>query len=168
MDAITMLKDDHKTVKKLFREFEKADEGRKKRIADQIVEELSVHSALEEQIFYPAARESLPDGDTVLEAVEEHHVVAWICSELMGMDTDDERFEPKVIVMKEMVEHHIKEEEDEMFPKMREALGRKVLQEIGARMEEAKPSMPREPQPRPGNAPVESIISLDEPVPAER
>ncbi|MDP9867898.1 MULTISPECIES: hemerythrin domain-containing protein [Streptosporangium] len=149
MDAIVLLKDDHKTVEKLFKEFEKAGDGahqRKREIVDKIIEELTVHAHIEEEIFYPAAREGAPGTtDHILESVEEHHVVVWILSELKGMDPADERFDAKVTVLMENVRHHVKEEEEDWFPKVREAMGRKVLQEIGERMEKAKAGAPREP-----------------------
>ena len=149
MDAITLLKDDHKTVEKLFKELEKAG-GRafktKRKLADQVIEELTTHAYIEETVFYPAARKAVPDtAGHVLESIEEHHVVVWMLSELAGMDPADERFTAKVTVLIENVEHHIEEEEQEWFPKVREALGRKQLAEIGERLVAAKEKAPRTP-----------------------
>ncbi|WP_245757168.1 hemerythrin domain-containing protein [Amycolatopsis xylanica] len=146
-DAIVLLKEDHKTVEKLFKRFEKSeDSGEKREIADSIIEELTVHAHIEEEIFYPAAREAAPDTkDHVLESVEEHHVVVWMLSELAGMSPEDERFDAKVTVLIENVRHHVEEEEDEWFPEVRKAMGRKALQELGARMIEAKADAPRDP-----------------------
>ncbi|MGC5014457.1 hemerythrin domain-containing protein [Streptosporangium sp. DT93] len=149
MDAIVLLKDDHKTVEKLFKEFEKAGEQAyktKQEIVGRIVEELTAHAYIEEQIFYPAAREGAPDtSDHVLESVEEHHVVVWMLSELTGLDPKDERFDAKVSVLMENVRHHVEEEEEEWFPKVREAMGRKRLQELGEEMAKAKADAPRDP-----------------------
>ncbi|WP_370962418.1 hemerythrin domain-containing protein [Amycolatopsis sp. cg9] len=148
-DAIVLLKNDHKTVEKLFKEFEKAGEGahrEKRRIADSIIEELTVHAYIEEEIFYPAAREAVPETkDHVLESVEEHHVVVWMLSELLGMDPADETFDAKVTVLTENVRHHVEEEEDEWFPEVRSAMGRKRLQELGQRMIDARSGAPENP-----------------------
>jgi hemerythrin-like domain-containing protein len=149
MDAITLLKQDHKTVEGLFKKFEKAGEGAKKTqrdLADKIVEELSVHAAIEEEVFYPAVRQALEEEeDTILEGLEEHHVAKILLSEIAGMDAEDERFRPKVTVLIESVRHHVEEEEKELFPEVRQAMGRKRLGEIGERLEEAKKSAPTEP-----------------------
>jgi hemerythrin-like domain-containing protein len=149
MDAITLLKQDHKTVEGLFKKFQKAGEGAKKTqqdLADRIVEELSVHTAIEEQVFYPAVREALEEEeDTILEGIEEHHIAKVLLSEISNMDPEDERFRAKVTVLIESVRHHVEEEEKELFPEVRKALGRKKLGEIGDQLEEAKQSAPKLP-----------------------
>ncbi len=157
MDAITLLRNDHKTVEKLFKQFEKSEEsdakGRRK-LVDQMIEELSVHATIEEQVFYPAVREDVPDtNDIVLEGLEEHHIVKWTLSELQGMDPDHERFEPKVTVLMESVRHHVKEEEGELFPEVRKTLGRKRLGQIGEAMEQLKKGAPTEPRPEAPDTP---------------
>ena len=148
-DAIVLLKNDHKTVEKLFKQFEKAGEDaydEKRRIADSIIEELTVHAYIEEEIFYPAAREAVPQTkDHILESVEEHHVVVWMLSELLGMDPKEETFDAKVTVLTENVRHHVEEEEDEWFPEVRSAMGRKQLQELGQRMIDARSKAPKNP-----------------------
>lgn len=148
-DAIVLLKDDHKTVEKIFKQFEKADENalqEKRKLVDSMIEELTVHTYIEEEIFYPAARAAAPDTkDHVLESVEEHHVVVWLLSELAGMDPSDETFDAKVTVLTENVRHHVEEEEEEWFPEVRKAMGRKKLQELGERMIAAKSDAPRDP-----------------------
>jgi hemerythrin superfamily protein len=162
MDAITLLKDDHKTVERLFKRFEKAGDhayAEKRRITDQIIEELSKHAAIEEQLFYPATRATVPDTeDIALESMEEHHVVKWVLSEIEDMDPEHERFDAKVTVMIENVRHHVEEEEDEYFPKVREALSRKALQELGDAMESAKKIAPTRPHPRMPDTPPGNII----------
>ncbi|MFF3752447.1 hemerythrin domain-containing protein [Streptomyces sp. NPDC002018] len=149
MDAIVLLKDDHKTVEKLFKEFEKAGENAhktKRRIADKVIEELTVHTWIEEEVFYPAARKAVPQTtDHVLESVEEHHVVLWMLSELAGLDPADERFDAKMTVLMENVRHHVEEEEQEWFPQVRAALGRNRLVELGEELAAAKPTAPRDP-----------------------
>ncbi|HLM72741.1 MAG TPA: hemerythrin domain-containing protein, partial [Polyangiaceae bacterium] len=134
MNAITLLKADHKTVKTLFKQFERLGDNaksEKKKIVERIIKELAVHAVIEEQVLYPAARKAAPDSeDTVLEALEEHHIVKWTLSELENMSPDAERFDAKVAVLIESVRHHIEEEEGELFPKIREALGRKELEAL--------------------------------------
>ncbi len=148
-DAIVLLKDDHKTVEKLFKEFEQAG-GRahvtKRRLVDSVISELTTHAYIEETIFYPAAREAVPQTtDHVLESVEEHHVVMWMLSELSKLAPEAENFDAKVTVLIENVRHHVKEEEQDWFPQVRAAMGRKQLQELGARMAEAKADAPSDP-----------------------
>ncbi|MGW6486792.1 hemerythrin domain-containing protein [Streptomyces sp. NPDC055056] len=149
MDGIVLLKDDHKTVEKLFKQFEKAGENahaEKRKIADQVIEELTTHTFIEEKIFYPAAREAAPDTkDHVLESVEEHHVVLWMLSELKSLDAADERFDAKMTVLIENVRHHVEEEEKEWFPDVRKAMGRNRLTELGEQMEKAKKNAPSDP-----------------------
>ncbi|MFJ1604583.1 hemerythrin domain-containing protein [Streptomyces sp. NPDC088253] len=149
MDGIVLLKEDHKTVEKLFKQFEKAGDDahtEKRKIADQVIEELTTHTWIEEKIFYPAAREADPDTkDDVLESVEEHHVVLWMLSELKDLDPADERFDAKMTVLMENVRHHVEEEEKEWFPDVRKAMGRNRLTELGEQMEAAKKKAPGEP-----------------------
>jgi len=158
VDAIVLLKEDHKTVERLFKQFEKTgedDHATKRRLVDQIIEELSVHAFIEEQIFYPEARQAVPETkDQVLESLEEHHIVKWVLSELQDLDPSDERFDAKVTVLMENVRHHVEEEEQEWFPEVRKGLGRKALQEIGTRLDEAKQTAPRDPHPRAADEPA--------------
>jgi|SRR6476660_1080786 len=147
-DAIVLLKQDHKDVQKLFREFEQADDARTRgRVVGQIIEALTVHTYLENECMYPQVRELLPDlEDDVLESYEEHHVVDLLCAELADMDPADERYPAKATVLIENVRHHVEEEEQDWFPKVREGLGRKQLQEIGERMIELRDKAPRTPE----------------------
>jgi hemerythrin superfamily protein len=146
-DAIVMLKADHKEVRKMFREFEGASgKQAKNRIVKRILEALTVHTYLENEVMYPEVRKLLPDlEDDVLESYEEHHVADVLCMELATMDADDERFEAKTTVLMENVGHHMDEEEQEWFPKVREGLGRKQLQDLGARMLELRKKAPTKP-----------------------
>ena len=114
--AVELLKEDHEKVQDLFKKFEKAkDESEKEDIADQVDLELRVHSMIEEEILYPALRDI--DSETVAESFEEHGVVEQLLNELATMELGEEQFEAKFKVMQENVEHHIEEEEKEMFPK---------------------------------------------------
>ena len=118
-----MLKNDHQQVEDLFRRFEQAGDrayAEKRQLVDRIIEELSKHAAVEEQVFYPATRMTVPGtDDIVLESVEEHHIVKWELDELKDLDPRDERFDAKVTVLIENVRHHVDEEESEYFPKVR-------------------------------------------------
>ncbi|SCG67841.1 hemerythrin domain-containing protein [Micromonospora inositola] len=148
-DAIVLLKEDHKEMRRLFREFQKAEDGpasRRQELVNQILEALTVHTYLENEVMYPEVRKLLPDlEDDILESYEEHHVADLLCAELAAMDASDERFVAKTTVLIENVEHHVEEEEQEWFPKVREALGRNQLQEIGQRMIDVRVNAPRTP-----------------------
>jgi hypothetical protein len=135
-DAIAMLKRDHEAVKALFDQFEKAERrAEKQKIVKQAIEELRLHSTLEEEIFYPAIREHLKDG-VMNEADEEHHVAKVLIAELDTIGSDNDHFEAKFTVLSESVRHHIKEEEGEMLPKARDL---KIdFQALGQKMERRK------------------------------
>ncbi|MFE6847711.1 hemerythrin domain-containing protein [Streptomyces sp. NPDC057686] len=149
MDAIVLLREDHKTVEKLFKRFEKTSDDdltERRQIADEVIEELTVHAWIEEQVFYPAAREAAPDTtDHILESIEEHHAVVWMLSELKDMEPSDERFKAKMSVLMENVRHHVEEEEQDWFPDVRKAMGRNRLTELGDRLEGEKKKAPRDP-----------------------
>ncbi|MFI6366140.1 hemerythrin domain-containing protein [Nocardia sp. NPDC050630] len=163
-DAIVLLRDDHKAIRKLFREFEKAGQdayATKGRVVDKIIEALTVHTYIENECMYPEVRKLAPDlEDDILESYEEHHVADLLVGELATMKPEDERFTAKTTVLIESVDHHIDEEENEWFPKVREELGRKQLQEIGARMIELKKKAPTSPaQPSALKKTIDAVIS---------
>jgi hypothetical protein len=136
MNATALLKKQHKDVKGLFEEVLEAEDPESRRqLCEQIAHELMVHTKIEEEMFYPAVRE-LGDKaeEMILEAFEEHHVVDLVLAELPQFDPEDERFEAKMTVLQELVEHHVKEEEKEMF-KLAQKIGRTELAELGERME---------------------------------
>jgi hemerythrin superfamily protein len=163
MDAIRLLKDDHKAVEQLFKRFEKAGDNaytEKRAVVDRIIEELSKHAAVEEQLFYPVVRATVPKTDDIaLESLEEHHVVKWVLSELETLDPRDERFDAKVTVLIENVRHHVEEEEDEFFPKVRDELGRNALDDLGSAMEAAKNIAPTHPHPRSPDTPPGNLVA---------
>ena len=163
MDAITLLKADHKTVEQLFKRFEKTGDRahvEQREIVDRIIEELSIHAAVEEQLFYPVARAAVPDVEAItLESLEEHHIVKWVLSELEAMAPTDERFRAKVTVLIENVRHHVKEEENDFFPKVRDELGRSALTELGDAMVGAKKVAPTHPHPRAPDAPPANVLA---------
>ena len=141
-DAIVLLKNDHKTVERLFKQYEKTGDGAKKtkrKLVDQILDELALHATIEEKHFYPEIRRKVEDiDDIVLEGYEEHHVLEMTMAELRVLDVEAENFDAKVTVLIEMVRHHVEEEEQEMFPKVREAMGRTELKDLGDVLEQAK------------------------------
>ncbi len=120
-DALRMLKDDHDKVKGLFEKFESArrDDKKKGEIAQTICKELTVHTQLEEEIFYPAVREAIDDEDVMNEAVVEHGSAKDLIAEIEKMSPDEDMFDAKVKVLGEFVNHHIREEQNEMFPQVR-------------------------------------------------
>lgn len=118
---LAMLKDDHKKVKKLFEEYKGANSRKQQEIADTAVHELEVHAALEEELIYPAIREEIDEDELMNEATEEHHLVHVLIGELKKLDPSDEIFSAKFTLLGELVKHHVKEEEGEMFPKAQKA-----------------------------------------------
>ena len=147
MDAITLLKTDHDKVKKLLNELETTTErGVKTRseLFATIKGELTVHEAIEEEIFYPELKAHPKAKDVVLEGFQEHHVVDLLMGELESLDVSDEAWGAKAIVMKENIEHHIEEEEGDMFKKARQVFDRQELEDLGERMAERKTTAGRE------------------------
>jgi hemerythrin-like domain-containing protein len=163
-DAIVMLKNDHKEILGVFKDFEKAGDGALKtkgRLVDRMIELLTVHTYVENEVMYPRVRELVPDlEDDVLESYEEHHVADVLVTELSVMKPEDERFTAKTTVLIENVRHHIEEEETEWFPQVRAALGRRTLQELGEEMAEARKKAPRRPsQPSALKKTIDAVIS---------
>jgi len=162
VDAIALLKQDHREVEQLFKRFEKAGDSaykEKGRLVASMIEALSRHAAIEEMVFYPAVRREVPRQESsVLEALEEHHVVKWLLSELEGMAPGAERFDAKVSVLMESVRHHVKEEESGLFPKVRAKVGRRELLEIGDALRAAKRRAPTHPHPRAADTPPANLI----------
>ncbi len=162
MDALAVLKKDHQTVEKLFARFEK---NPSKAIADRFVRELSIHAAVEEQLFYPALRRAADQMDLdeadekVLEALEEHHVAKWLLSEIEKIHEHDERFVPKCKVLIESVRRHVKEEEGSLFRIARRLFNRTQLGELGKLMQKAKKVAPTRPHPRAPDEPPANILA---------
>ena len=148
-DAIDLLVNDHHVVADLFEQFEKAGERAhktKQRIVEKITKELTVHTYIEEKVFYPEARAAVPaTKNHVLESIEEHHLVVWMLSELSHLDPTDERYDAKVTVLIENVRHHVAEEEKEWFPQVRKAMKAEKLRELGERLAAAKADAPSDP-----------------------
>jgi hypothetical protein len=141
MDAFELLKKDHEKVSGIFEKLDATTErGVKTReeLFTQLKQELDVHTRIEEEIFYPVLKEAKETEDLTLEAYEEHNVVKQLLAELEELPKDDETWGAKLTVLKENVEHHVEEEEGELFDGAREVLSREQIEELGTQMEAAK------------------------------
>jgi hemerythrin-like domain-containing protein len=141
MDALALLREDHRKVKAMLSELETTTErGVKTRteLFARLKAELTVHEIIEEEIFYPTLKQHPKAKEIVLEGYEEHDVVDHLMGELAELPVDDETWGPKAKVMIENIEHHIEEEEGEMFEKARQVFDRAELADLGAAMEERK------------------------------
>jgi hemerythrin superfamily protein len=148
MDAIEFLTKQHRMVDGLFLQIEKTDDPDiKEQLFTQLADALAIHAKLEEMHFYPAAK-SADTEDSLKEAVEEHLAVKRILADMLDLDADDDEFDAKCTVLKEQVQHHVKEEEDELFPQAREHIGKeklaalaKTMQELQAELETQEPRL---------------------------
>lgn len=136
-DATALLRADHKLVSGLFAEYEKTrSTAKKKQLVSQICIELSVHAQVEEEIFYPAVKLALKDKELVPEATVEHATLKALIAQVEGAEPDGEMFDAKIKVLSEYVKHHVKEEQDEMFPKAKAT--RLDMVALGANLSERK------------------------------
>ncbi|MCY1083042.1 hemerythrin domain-containing protein [Archangium lansingense] len=163
MDAIALLKADHKTVETLFRKFEQAGRNAKKlkrKLVDQMVRELAIHAVVEEQIFYPSVRARAHAlEDDVLKALEEHHVAKWLLKELENLPPEDERFGAKVKVLTENIRTHVKEEENSLFPQVRKVFSPRELKDMAQALLLAKRTAPTRPHPRAPDTPPGNLVA---------
>lgn len=137
MDATRLLKDQHLEVKRLFQECENLDESQFKRrseIVEQITQKLRFHTQIEEEILYPAA--SNVDHEMILESFEEHHMVKILLEEIEQTQPSNERYVAKLTVLKDLLEHHIEEEEETLFPELMQECGADRLYELGQQLQE--------------------------------
>jgi hemerythrin superfamily protein len=149
MDALRLLEEDHKKVKKMLEELDGTTERAEKtrtETFERLKHELTIHETIEEELLYPALKEFAKTKDIALEAFEEHHVVDQIVGELEATPVSDETWGAKLTVMKENLEHHIEEEEDEMFKQARQLIGRTELEQLGERMAARKKELLGEEQ----------------------
>jgi hypothetical protein len=167
MNALSLLKQDHDEVEALFTRYEAlgkgADPTEKRALAEEVITLLSIHAELEEQLFYPAMREKLDEDDDVLEALEEHHAVKFLLSELDKLPATHERFDSKMAVVIEQVRHHVEEEEGDegLFAAARTGFKPQELEELGARMEDLKKVAPTRPHPlSPDEPPFNTLLGL--------
>jgi hemerythrin superfamily protein len=140
MDALELLKTDHKTVKELFKKIEASKSAKQqKQLFEEIKTELETHTHIEETVFYPAVAKHDELKDMVLESLEEHKQVKTLLREMDNLTEDSEKFEPKLNVLMENVEHHAEEEEEaKMFPKVRKLMDAAALDQLGEELEAAK------------------------------
>jgi hemerythrin superfamily protein len=161
--ALDVLRQDHREVEELFSRFEKTSasgQKRREQLVDKMIEALSIHAAIEEEVFYPAIRREVAGAnDHVLESLEEHHVVKLTLRELQMMNPSDERYAAKVAVLTESVRHHVKEEEQELFPMVRKALGTTRLRDLGIALVAAKGTAPDRPHPEAPDTPPGNIVA---------
>ena len=139
MKATDVLRKQHRMVEKLFKQAENTEDPRRRRqVMNEIVEALKLHTRIEEEVFYPAVREvgTSKAEEMIDEAFEEHHVVDLVLAELPQVDPEDERFEAKMTVLSELIEHHVEEEEKEMFSLAEKKLGAARIKELGQQMEQ--------------------------------
>ena len=162
-DAITLLRQDHRDVKRMFREWMKLGpraNTQKRRLADRILVELARHSQAEELLVYPRLRNEIPGlDDDVLESLEEHHIVKTVCSELETLPVQDERFKAKMTVLMENVVHHADEEEETLFPRMRRHFSRSELRDLGEAIAAVKPLAPTRAHPHAPDEPPGNVIA---------
>jgi iron-sulfur cluster repair protein YtfE (RIC family) len=156
-DAITLLKKDHETVKKLFAQEEKLGKAggeKKAALFNQIKAALEVHATIEEEIFYPAVKKARSEDvkDEVREGYEEHKQIKRLLAQISSITTADETYDIKIKVLKEDVEHHVKEEETEMLPDAQKFLGKTRLLELGAKLEARKQQLEKSPAPKPASS----------------
>jgi len=142
-DAISLLIQDHRKVKRLLRELDKTTEKattRRKTLFEEIENEITIHSKLEEEIFYPAYKEAgrKSDAHSYYEALEEHHLVDIVLLEMKISTAGSEKFGAKAKVLRDLIEHHAEEEETEMFPKARRAMSNEELRELGRQIQARK------------------------------
>jgi hemerythrin superfamily protein len=140
MNALELLKEDHQKVKELFEQAEATeDQKEKNKIFGEIYSELETHARIEETVFYPAMQEHEELKDMVLESIEEHRQIKTLLKEIDNLKADSEKFEPKLKVLMENVEHHAEEEEEgKMFPKVEQICSGEELEELGEQLEAAK------------------------------
>lgn len=135
MNAIDLLKSQHREVEQLFSKLEKAKGAKSKRAAfEAVADALAAHATIEEHQFYPAVKAKRTE-DILLESLEEHLGIKRVLADLLQISADDETFDAKAKVLKEQVEHHVEEEEEDLFPKVKKLLAKEELEELGANLE---------------------------------
>ena len=147
MNAIDLLKQQHREVEELFKKIDKAGPEEKEKLFDELADSLAVHAAIEEQHFYPATKDARTE-DLLEQAVEEHLSVKRIIADLLEMEPDDAQFDAKIKVLQEQVEHHVEEEEQELFPKVQKLHSKDELEDLGVLMEQTAEELEEQGAPR--------------------
>ena len=138
MDVLRLLEDEHDQAKSVFNKLEKAEGDAAGRLWDQLKSMLTLHEEMEERFFYPQLKAEKPTEDLILEAYQEHHVMDLLIEEISALKPSDEAWQPKIKVLQENTEHHIEEEEGELFPKVRKIWDTAKRAQVGRQMEEMK------------------------------
>ena len=133
INAVDLLEGQHREMEALFEELEKASGASKQKLFNEIADKLAVHATIEERDFYPAVKAKRTE-DILLESLEEHLGIKRVLADLLAIDVDDETFDAKAKVLKEQVEHHVEEEEDNLFPKVKKLLDQETLIAIAQQM----------------------------------
>ena len=138
MDVLTFLKDEHDEAKAVFKKLEKAEGAAAGKLFDELKSMLSLHEEMEETFFYPQLKKEAAAKDLILEGYQEHHVMDLLIDGISCPQTTDEAWQPKIKVLQENTEHHIKEEEGELFPKVRKIWNTAKREQVGRQMQEMK------------------------------
>ena len=161
MDAINLLEEQHNEVEDLFDKLESATTAvARRKLFEQIGDALAVHAAIEEKIFYPACKTD-ETSDVLYEAVEEHLAAKRLIADLIALDAADEHYRAKLIVLKEEIRHHIREERKEIFPKAKKLLDKAQREELGDQMEQLAASLQQGRQPPRMQVPSETETAAD-------
>jgi hemerythrin-like domain-containing protein len=149
VNAIDLLEQQHREVEELFEEIEGAGENAKKtkeRLCRELADALAVHAEIEEKLFYPESKQENTE-EILRESVEEHLSMKRLLTDIVEGEVEDDQFDARIEVLKEQVEHHVEEEEKELFPKVRKALSREELEDLGTRMEAMAEELEAEGEP---------------------
>ncbi|MEA2686706.1 MAG: hypothetical protein QOE93_1901, partial [Actinomycetota bacterium] len=158
-DAIELLTTDHREVEQLFAQIESSSGPAQDQVVEKVIRELSIHAAIEEQVLYPVMRRSLSDGDAkVEEAIQEHQEAKEALADIERLGSTPAR-QPKLQTLMEGVRHHVKEEEDELFPELRSAVGEDELRKLGQALAAAKKMAPTHPHPNAPATPPGNIVA---------
>ncbi|MDP9023192.1 MAG: hemerythrin domain-containing protein [Actinomycetota bacterium] len=162
MDALELLTSQHNEVERLFSEYEQLGPGqaeRKKQIARQVITDLSMHAGVEEVAFYPTVREALPDTEQeIQEDLEEHERVKQTLSNIQGMEPTDPQFDAEFQQVISDVRHHVNEEENQLFPRVRQGMSDQELRDLGEAMQELKSRVPTNPHPHAPQEPPANVV----------
>ena len=147
IDAVALLEEQHREMERLFEELEKVDGVRKRKQFAEIADKLAIHATLEERHFYPVVKAERTEA-ILLESLEEHLGIKRVLTDLLAVDVDDKTFDARVKVLQEQVEHHVAEENDELFPKVRQLLDEETLIAIAQEMTATQEELIAEGSPR--------------------